>query len=183
MTEEHHSPSGRAHDDALTRVVVRPLAGLAAALAAVMLLLGNGNLFWRWITGQQIPGATELLLVLLPIAVFAAAPMSELDGTSVRSTFVIDRLRGRTRRVALGIGLLLSGAVAAITFAATASTARASAASGEVVIGVRNVAVWPTRIAIAVGLLGMVLVFLRALWHAVRGEEPDADVDVATTTL
>ncbi len=162
---------------------LRGLSALAAALTGVMLVVGNANLLWRWFTGQQIPGAMELVLVLLPMAVFAAAPLSERDGVNVRSTIVIDRLVGRSRRVVLTLGLLFAAATTALLTTATGAVARSAVERWEVVVGVRALPVWPTRVVIFLGFLGLFAVVVRELWSTVRDQRSEVHTDTATTAL
>lgn len=147
------------------------MSRVAAGLIALLLLVGNANLLARWMTGQQIPGADELIVLLLPMSVFLAAPLAERDGVNVRSTALLTRLPERPRRVATAIGLLISLVTAAALTVATSARALESWQRGELRVGVRSLPVWPSKAAIAVGLAGLVVVFAVELWR-LREETP-----------
>lgn len=151
--------------------------GMAWALIVVMLLVGNANTAWRWLTGQQIDGSGELLVILLPITVFLALPAAERAGANVRSTALTDRLPRRASRVVSGVGLLVSAAMAGLLFAATIGKAVEATGDREALVGVRTLPVWPSRIAIAVGLGLFALVLIRELWRLLRGRDRQRDAD------
>lgn len=151
--------------------------GLASLLIVVMLLVGNANTIWRWLTGQQINGSGELLVILLPITVFLALPAAERAGANVRSTALTDRLPRRASRAVSGLGLLISAGMAGLLFAATTSKAVEATRDREALVGVRTLPVWPSRIAIAVGLGLFALVLLGQLWRLFRGDEEQPDAD------
>lgn len=153
--------------------LVRLLAGGSAAIILLMLLVGNVNLVVRWVTGRQVAGASELILVLLPMSVFAALPRAEQEGVNVKSGALVDRLPPRAARIVIGAGVMVSVVMTALLVWATASRAVASTRQGEVLIGVRNLPVWPSRLVVAAGLLILLLVLLRQGWVLVRtGQDP-----------
>lgn len=146
--------------------------GVASALIVVMLLVGNANTLLRWVTGQQINGSSELLVILLPVTVFLALPAAERAGANVRSTALTDRLPPRAGRAVSALGLLVTGGMTGLLFAASASKALAATTDREALVGVRTLPVWPSRIAIALGFGLLVLVLVGQFARLVRGEEP-----------
>jgi TRAP-type C4-dicarboxylate transport system permease small subunit len=144
------------------------LGGTAALVIGVMLLVGNANLALRWMTGQQLAGSGELLVVLLPVAVFLAVSSAERAGSNVRSTALTDRLPAWASRVVVALGGMVSLGMVGLLLAATASRALESLERREQLVGVRTVPVWPTRIAIGAGLIVLLLTVAGQLYSTVR---------------
>ena len=174
------TPEDRGIPDQDARLrITRALAGIAAILILVMLIAGNANIVRRWLTGQQIPGVGELIVILLPMSVFAAIPRSEADGVNVKSSVFVDRLSSGPRRVVVGVGLAASAVMTTLLAAATTMRAWRSFDTHELVVGVRALPVWPARVTVALGFVGLLIVNLRQLWMLVRTGRAGARQEVS----
>ena len=134
--------------------------GLGALSVGVILLTGNANIFLRWLTGRQIPGAVELMVLLLPVTVFSALARAEHEGLNVRSTALVDRLSERRGLAVSLLGNLISIAMITLLILATGSRALSATRVKEVLTGVRELPLWPVRMLITIGFASFLLAVL-----------------------
>ncbi len=94
------------------------LLGLSAVLLAVMAVVVNLQVLFRYVVRRPLTWATELSTLLLVLAVFSAAAVALRRGGFAAVTMVLERLPGRLRTlVEVGGGLavfafLIAGMVA-----------------------------------------------------------------------
>jgi TRAP-type C4-dicarboxylate transport system permease small subunit len=98
--------------------VVRLAEGLLGFIVAVllmaMMLITTVDVVGRYIVKQPLPGAYELIELMLAINIFMALPLVCLKDEHITVTVLIEGLSRRVRQVHAGIVSLLSAGVLAV---------------------------------------------------------------------
>ncbi len=98
--------------------VVRLAEGLLGIIAAVllmaMMLITTVDVVGRYIVKQPLPGAYELIELMLAINIFMALPLVCLKDEHITVTVLLEGLSRRVRQVHAGIVSLLSAGVLAV---------------------------------------------------------------------
>lgn len=158
---------------------VRALGFVGGAGISLLMLVTVYDVTRRALVGSGVPGALEYSEILLVIVVFLGFGLAQQTGAHIRTSLVTSRLRPAVSRWVRITGMAPCLLVAIWMAYGTAERAWASYVSGEYRFGLAEVAMWPGRAAVAVGLatlvLQMSLQFLREV-RAVnapidRGEE------------
>ncbi len=82
------------------------LLGLSAVLLAVMAVVVNLQVVFRYVVRRPLTWATEMSTLLLVLAVFSAAAVALRRGSFAAVTMVLDRLPGRLRTAVEAAGSL-----------------------------------------------------------------------------
>ncbi|MEX1078011.1 MAG: TRAP transporter small permease [Homoserinimonas sp.] len=128
------------------------LAFLAVACIAFVLVAVVADVASRTFFGQSIGGVVEMSEVMMVIIVFLGLGYAERRGGHVSMTLLIRKLPSRAAAIVNAIAFLVVVVVLGWMMWVTGDRAIASVAAGEYRFGLVRVAVWPARIAIAVGL-------------------------------
>ncbi|HWL59704.1 MAG TPA: TRAP transporter small permease [Microbacteriaceae bacterium] len=141
------------------------LASRVIAIASTCLLMGVTviDVVLRSTTGRGIPGAIEITEVFLVVAAYLGMMTAARDGMHISATLVTDRLPVRVARVTRTIGSVISALILLALIYATSARALVSLGAGEFRFGLVSVPIWPARIAIVVGLCGLVVAIVLQL--------------------
>lgn len=160
----------------LRRVVIateRVTTAIAILSTTVLLLATAMDVVLRILTGHGVPGTVEVTEVLLVVAVFMGMATAATDDLHIRATILTDRLPFRIRRIVRFVGDVIGMGMVVWLIYATALRAISSVTSGEYRFGLVSMPIWPARIAIVLGLAGLLLAMLLKTidrLHEVGGE-------------
>lgn len=153
---------GAISDTTLRRPWVRALVRGGNALAALsgiaivgLMLLTTADVIARKGFAAGVPAVIEVSEVALVAVVFLAITAAEFTGTHVRTPLVVERLPQRARPVARLVGLVPCVVFVALVVWGTGSEAVSSVMRGEFRFGIAFVPVWPAKVLIPIGFLGL----------------------------
>lgn len=144
------------------------MAFLAVAGIIFMALATVADVARRTFEGESIAGVLELGEVMMVAITFLGLAYAEYRGAHVSMTLVVRRIPRRIAAVINAAGLLLIVVVVAWMFLVTFDRAVESYAEGEYRFGLVQVAIWPARIAIVVGLAAYLIELVFRLVDDVR---------------
>lgn len=129
--------------------------------------------------GGGLEGAVEMSGVGLAIVAALGVAYAQQQGTHIRTDIVTSRLPARVGMAVEALGMVAMAGFAAWMIVATGQRAVASVVSGEYILGLIEVPVWPARVAITLGcalLLGETVVIIVRLLSGLcsRPGEPAA---------
>jgi TRAP-type C4-dicarboxylate transport system permease small subunit len=113
----------------------------------------SAAVFFRSVSGFQIPGITEASELVLIAGVYAGMAWTYHTGSHVNVDLVTQLLKPKAKAVVALVATILLFLVLVWMFLATSGLALESFQRGEYRFGVTQFPVWPSRIAISVGLL------------------------------
>lgn len=149
-------------------VVNQGLTALAGVALLVMVLMIVLDISGRVLFNQPIAGTLEMVRTLLVVVVFGGVAYAQAEKIHVRVSVLLDRARGRARLagelLAVGLGLLVMGAIA---YGATREGIRATL-MGEATMGLVSFPMWPSRLALAAGLIILSLQYAADFIHFIR---------------
>jgi TRAP-type C4-dicarboxylate transport system permease small subunit len=128
------------------------LAFIAVVCIAFVLVAVIADVTSRTFFGQSIGGVVEMAEVMMVIIVFLGLGYAERRGAHVSMTLLVRKLPSRAAAIVNAIAFVVVVAVLGWMMWVTGDRAIASVVAGEYRFGLVRVAVWPARIAIAVGL-------------------------------
>jgi TRAP-type C4-dicarboxylate transport system permease small subunit len=135
-----------------------------AVLALLAILFVNGTeILLRRLTGSGLGGVVELSEVLLVCAVYFALAYAMQEGAHVSTSVVTGRLPVKVRASLRAVGFLLAAGVFLWITWETGQRGWTSFQRGETRMGLREVPIWPGRLAIPIG---MALLTMQALYAA-----------------
>lgn len=145
----------------------RAAARLAAVAIVVMMAVGAADVVLTWL-GRPLPGAFELTESLMVACVFLAIAQAQAANHHIRVDVLL-RAAGPQSRAALDViahlgSLVLYGAIAYFGWRQFGT----SFAGGEYASGIVRFALWPARLALALGTTLMTAQALVDLATAVR---------------
>ena len=152
----------------------------ALCLVAIMLIV-TPDVIGRKLASQTIPGASELNTLLLVALIYFGMAAAEAKSAHFRVTLLTDAVSSKARHlleiVNTAICMGFSGFLAWLTIVA----AEKSWSDGEVTYGVIVFPIWPSRIAVAIGLSLLTIQFAVELYrlltnrpaHALEAVEVD----------
>lgn len=145
--------------------------GMSAATLVIVTLtiLIVGNAVIRSLSGSVIPGTYEFAQVAMPILVFLALPWTFQQRNNYELEFLYSRLKPRKQRVLDVLHLLLYVGVFVVWTVGAIGNSVHSLAIQEYVPGLVRVPVYPSRIAIALGCVLVLLVLIADLAQRARG--------------
>ena len=141
-------------------VIVRASTAIAIVSTSVLLLVTAADVLLRTSSGHGVPGAVEITEVVLVVAAFMGLASAASDDLHIRATLLTDRMRPRVRRVVRLIGDMIGMAIVLWLIYATSLRAIASVMNGEYRFGLISMPIWPARVAILLGLIGLLLALL-----------------------
>ena len=149
------------------------LTDLGAMLAGlgilVLMTLTSWNVAQRLLQGRGVAGTVELSEVALAGIAFLAIPYAVKGAHHVSTSVLADRLPALLARILLVLGGLVAlGIVVWGTWVAWPQ-AMSSMESGEARMGLTRIAVWPGRMAVAVGLTLTVAQLILSICEVARG--------------
>ncbi|WP_167288820.1 TRAP transporter small permease subunit [Nocardioides seonyuensis] len=141
---------------------------VASLLTLFLMVMIAGDVLLRYATGSGFRGSTEVAEVILPAVAYLAMAYTQRRGEHVASSVVLDRLPTRPARMLHSAGMVVVTAFLAVLLLVTTESAIDSANIRESRYGLLGLAVWPTRILLAIGLLALLLENLADTWECVR---------------
>jgi TRAP-type C4-dicarboxylate transport system permease small subunit len=173
MSSETTAPATDPDDGADTwpralLVISRGLALVSGALITGLMLLTTIDVVKRKFAGAGIDGTVEYSQVLLVLTVYTGMMSAEVTGTHIRTAVLVERLSSVRAAALRTIGLV---AVSALVLWATVETAQQGWESFQVrefSYGITRVPVWPARVAIPIGLTGLLLALLFRSFEACK---------------
>lgn len=128
------------------------LAFIAVICIAFVLVAVIADVISRTFFGQSIGGVVEMAEVMMVLIVFLGLGYAERRGAHVSMTLLVRKLPSRAAAIVNAIAFVVVVVVLGWMMWVTGDRAIASVVAGEYRFGLVRVAVWPARIAIAVGL-------------------------------
>lgn len=150
------------------RALTKLCAYVAAAIIIFMMVSTVADVGRRLILGQPIPGVIEVGELLMVGSVFLGIAYTEARREHVAVDLLIRRLSPRKAAITQLLGLLIVIATLIWMIVVTASRAWVSVETGEFRFGLVKIPVWPGRVAIAVGLITLLLELIVRLVHTIK---------------
>lgn len=144
------------------------LAVVAASCIAVIMLGLTVDVTLRSITGRGLLGMVELTETLLVAGVFLGLAYAERTGRHVSLSLVADRLPFRLSYALHALAITVVIALVVWMTWRSGLQAVSSFERGEVRPGIRNVALWPARAVLVVGLGALILELAVTVVDSVR---------------
>lgn len=153
--------------------------GVSAALAAVagvaiiaLILATVADVVKRKATGGALQGVIEGSSLVLPAIAFLGMAQAQRDGAHVATTLFTGLLPNRTAAVTRAIALFVTWIGLLWLWWATAQSALESFESREFQLGVMKLPVWPSKVAIWLGLTVLLIelaIVIGSLVQSARG--------------
>ncbi len=144
---------------------------LAIVSTVALTLVTAIDVVLRSTTNRGLPGAIEITEVVLVIAVFLGMMTASTEGMHISATLLTDRLPRVAARVTRIVGAVVSIGIAGWVLYGTALRALASLHAGEYRFGIISVPVWPARLAIVIGVAGLLFALVLHLVDLIRARE------------
>jgi TRAP-type C4-dicarboxylate transport system permease small subunit len=142
---------------------------VAVAATGAMMLLTTADAVGRYLLNRPILAAYELTTNYLMVAtVFLAMPYAYRQGANIRVTFLVDRLRGRTRLVVDHLVQVVSILYCAALVVATWRQTRHVLATNTTLVTI-DLPLWPAHLVVFLGLLLTTLLLVVDLGAVRRG--------------
>ncbi|MGP9820398.1 TRAP transporter small permease subunit [Salinarimonas sp. NSM] len=152
--------------------LLRALTLIGGAALVLMMLHVTLDVVLKNLLGQPIQGTIEIssyyymvAIVMLPLA------FVERNDEQISVDLVFNRLPIALRKVALALACLVTASVLSVMTYRTGLDAMRAFRVGEVVMGAREVVVWPARLMLPVGFGLATLATLLRIVLLVRGDE------------
>lgn len=159
------------------------VAYLTGALIVVLMLLTAVDVLKRSLGDGGVRGTIEITEVVLVIAVYLGMIGAEISGSHIRTSVLIDRLPTRAGGALASIALLIGNVIVALMAFETTLRAWQSVDVGEYRFGLLEVPVWPARIAIALGLIGLLAALILRLIAEARATRDDERISLEEQSL
>lgn len=174
-----HAPPQRAlaHNPAV-RMAEGVLGVIVAVLLMAMMLITVVDVIGRYGLQQPLPGAYELIELMLAIVIFTALPLVCLRDENITVTILIEHFPSRTRQIHAGVvSLLCAGVLAAVAWRLYAHAAQL-ASYGDVTMFLR-LPRGPIGYTMAVlSALGAIALVVMAIDYLKGARTPAAPTDV-----
>lgn len=157
----------------------RIMSWISGLLILVLMGLVVTEVILRKYFNTTVKGTIEYSEILLVFIVFAALAHAQQTGGHVKTELVTSRLPPRVAGYVRAVGLTVVAALLFWTTQATLARGLDSMEAGESRVGIREVPIWPARLAIPVSLFFLAIETLITAWDALRqglGHEPVADI-------
>lgn len=110
-------PARALTEDLAVRLAEILLGGVVAILLMAMMLITVVDVIGRYALKQPVPGAYELIELMLAIVIFMALPLVCLKDENITVTLLIEHWSRRARQIHAGIvSLLCAGVLAAVAW-------------------------------------------------------------------
>lgn len=159
--------------DAIVGRVSKFLSLLSSFCIFILILLTAVDVSGRLLRNRPVPGIIEFAEVLLVALIWLGIAQAQRTDAHVSVTLLVSRLPRRVSLAVRAAGLTVMLVIVVWLSVLAIQQAEASVASGEYRWGLMRVPIWPARIAVALGLLALLLetvISLVKMWH----EKPDA---------
>lgn len=147
-------------ENRLLRRVTLVSAVCAGVMIVALMCLTVVDVILRAAGGGGVPGGIEWTEVVLVIAVYFGMMTAEYDDAHVRTPLLTDRMKPVVAQALRLVGTLAISVLVVWMIIVTAEAALRAFSVGEVHPGISRVPVWPAKIIIPIGLLGMLVVFI-----------------------
>jgi len=144
----------------MIRYIVRGWHSISGALGVIASVLVMGlvigmvaDVAFRVINRTSVPGMFEVVELALAAAVYLGSPVTQRENGMIRVELLTSRLSGRVRKFVSVLSLSISLAVCALLATAALQGLLGAIATDEARIGLIAVSTWPSRLAIAVGVI------------------------------
>jgi TRAP-type C4-dicarboxylate transport system permease small subunit len=111
MDHMHAPPQRALAASRAVRLAEGVLGGIVAVLLMAMMLITVVDVMGRYGLRQPVPGAYELIELMLAIVIFTALPLVCLRDENIAVTVLTERFPARTRQLHAGVVSLLSAGV------------------------------------------------------------------------
>lgn len=136
------------------------ISGLLFVLLATITVLDiAGRILWN----QNLENVSTLVPLATVAAGYLTLAQAGISRVHVRTPILTSRLPARAAALLRALGLVLTVAFLGFVVYYTAERAYESWLVGENSLGIDRIPVWPARVAIPVGLLGLLFVEVRRL--------------------
>lgn len=161
-----------------SRWVTLPIGSVSGAIVCALMVLTIVDIVLRKMSGQGVPGGIEYSEIFLVVGVFFALAAAQAEGFHVSTSVLTSRMPVTARRVSEAMGALLGGVIVAVMAYVATQAAWVSFTTGEYRFGLAEVAVWPARAAVALGLWLYLIEFAgSAIRHFKVPEDEDDAAD------
>jgi TRAP-type C4-dicarboxylate transport system permease small subunit len=144
------------------------LGVIASTLMMVIMLAIVADVAVRIASGASVPGLYELVELSVAAAVFFGLPAAQRDDAMIRVSLLTDRLAARRRRAVEAGAAVFSLAVCLALAVAAFHSFGTALAVNEARIGLIVAPTWPSRLAIALGLVFLAGEILISLVKTIR---------------
>lgn len=151
--------------DAVARISTSAAMSIATLVMMGLLLMIVVNAALRTLSGSVIPGAYEFGQVAMPILVFLALPWTFLNKNNYQLDLFYAKFTETGQRVVDVVHTTLYLVVTAIWTYGTFLAMTRSLSILDYIPGAVRVPVYPSRVAIAVGCVLVLIVLIRELWQ------------------
>jgi TRAP-type C4-dicarboxylate transport system permease small subunit len=148
------------------------LAIVAGISILILMLFTTVDVGMRAAFGSGIAGSIEITQVALVATVFAGMMSAELSKIHVRTPLLTERLPNGAAFALKFFGSLISALVVGWATFYSWRVAFASYAAGEFQFGLAAVPIWPAKIALAIGLTGLLVSCLLDLYLSTTQPKP-----------
>lgn len=152
---------------------------IAGVLTFLVMCLVVSNVVMRYGLNAPVKGTLELTESALPLMIFLSLAMTQFEGGHIKVVLLTQHLGPKGQRVIKVIALLLGAGLFAWAAWAGWLMAEKSFRIGELERGSIRFPIWPIKGAVCFGLLLLsIQFFIDAIFCALGGTLPDADVEV-----
>lgn len=135
--------------------------GITAIVFMILMMVSTvADVTGRWAFNSPINGSVELVRVLMVFAVFFTLGYAQLKKQHIRAELLVSRLSPAPKMLLDGFGLLLALGFAGLVSYGATKVAINSTLQFEYASGLINFPIWPARVALAVGCIGLALQYL-----------------------
>lgn len=160
------------------RLAERSLGVIVAVLLMAMMLITVVDVVGRYALKQPVPGAYELIELMLAIVIFTALPLVCLKDEHITVTILVEGFSARARQIHTGVvSLLCAGVLAAVAWRLYAHAAQL-ASYGDVTVFLRLPRGPIGYTMAALSALGATAVAIVAIDYLRGARTPGASVDV-----
>ena len=129
------------------------MASLAVVLIVFMMFSMTIDIFMRYLFNAPIAGVVELDRTLLVIVVFFSVGYCQLRKKHILAEFLLDRLSEKPKTLVIALETILALVIMVIFTYGCVTNAIESTMDLEHEVGIVNFPIWPSKIAIAFGLI------------------------------
>lgn len=120
----------------------------------------------------SLHGMIEAAALGMAFIVYCGVAFRERELGHISVTLVVDKLPTRLKRVTLLFSTLMGVAIAAFLAWGSLSESKKSHSSGERLIGISSLPVWPARLVVGIGLLLLAVALVQSAVSELRKAEP-----------
>lgn len=155
---------------------------LAGLCIIVLMGLSSFDVIRRSLLNQSIPGVNEIIEVVLAIVIFLGVAGAQTSGSQIATPIVTNLMPARLGHAVRTFAGAIATFIVIWMLIETLKVGIASYQSNEFRFGLANIPVWPARLMIPVGLLGLAVALVvqtfTHLYHLIANS-PKAEVEYA----